>query len=126
MNQNHCDTTRGPWSSVLTGRGAPAPELLARAPAGRAAAGLRMPAGLGGRLQALLQAFERWHEEARTRRHLARLDDRLLRDIGLSRADVGPELPAPFPGLGEPLARDRTAARGPGARQQARYGLWHL
>jgi uncharacterized protein YjiS (DUF1127 family) len=122
MNQNHCGAIRGPW--MLTGVSAPAPELLARAPAGGAAA-MRVPSGLGGRWLALLQALERRHEAARTRRHLARLDDRLLRDIGLSRADVGPELPAPFPGLGEPLTRDRTVGRGPGARP-ARYGLWHL
>jgi uncharacterized protein YjiS (DUF1127 family) len=29
-----------------------------------------------------------WQERARQRRHLQALDDRLLRDIGLSRADV--------------------------------------
>lgn len=37
-----------------------------------------------------------WLGLARERRHLARLDDRLLRDIGLTRADVAPEITKPF------------------------------
>ena len=36
------------------------------------------------------------HDRARERRYLAELDDRLLRDIGLSRADVAHELSKPF------------------------------
>lgn len=35
--------------------------------------------------------FGDWQDRARQRRHLAELDDRLLRDIGLSRADVEAE-----------------------------------
>ncbi|HET6522331.1 MAG TPA: DUF1127 domain-containing protein, partial [Geminicoccaceae bacterium] len=34
-----------------------------------------------------LAALRRWRELARQRRQLAELDDRLLRDIGLTRAD---------------------------------------
>jgi uncharacterized protein YjiS (DUF1127 family) len=37
-----------------------------------------------------------WHERARQRRHLGQLDDRLLRDIGLSRAEVDHEMSRPF------------------------------
>lgn len=37
-----------------------------------------------------------WLERARQRRHLGELDDRLLRDIGLSRADVEHEISQPF------------------------------
>ena len=37
-----------------------------------------------------------WRARARERRHLARLDDRMLRDIGLSRADVERECRRPF------------------------------
>ena len=37
-----------------------------------------------------------WLERARQRRHLAELDDRLLRDIGLSRAEVEHEISRPF------------------------------
>jgi len=37
-----------------------------------------------------------WLDSARQRRHLGELDDRLLRDIGLSRAEVEHELSRPF------------------------------
>ncbi len=37
-----------------------------------------------------------WYERSRQRRHLARLDDRLLRDIGIDRATVEMEISKPF------------------------------
>ena len=37
-----------------------------------------------------------WLDRARQRRHLGELDDRLLRDIGLSRAKVEHEISRPF------------------------------
>ena len=37
-----------------------------------------------------------WLERTRQRRHLSELDDRLLRDIGLSRAEVEHEIAQPF------------------------------
>jgi uncharacterized protein YjiS (DUF1127 family) len=37
-----------------------------------------------------------WHERARQRRHLRALDNHMLRDIGLSRADVESEAGKPF------------------------------
>lgn len=37
-----------------------------------------------------------WSERGRQRRHLAQLDDRLLRDIGVSRAEVEAEISRPF------------------------------
>jgi uncharacterized protein YjiS (DUF1127 family) len=37
-----------------------------------------------------------WHERIRQRHALARLDDRILRDIGLSPADVEGEVSKPF------------------------------
>ena len=37
-----------------------------------------------------------WQDRAEYRRHLAELDDRLLRDIGLSRYDVQREAAKPF------------------------------
>jgi uncharacterized protein YjiS (DUF1127 family) len=42
------------------------------------------------------QIIAYWLELARQRRHLARLDDRMLKDIGLSRADVEQEIAKPF------------------------------
>ena len=41
-------------------------------------------------------ALVTWQERARQRRHLASLDDYLLRDLGLSRSDVYAELRKPF------------------------------
>jgi uncharacterized protein YjiS (DUF1127 family) len=37
-----------------------------------------------------------WSERSRQRRHLAELDDRLLRDIGISRVEVEAEASRPF------------------------------
>jgi uncharacterized protein YjiS (DUF1127 family) len=37
-----------------------------------------------------------WYERARQRRNLARLDDRLLRDIGIDRATALGEISKPF------------------------------
>jgi uncharacterized protein YjiS (DUF1127 family) len=48
---------------------------------------------------ALAAGIERlllWHETSRQRKHLAMMDDRLLRDIGLTRADVARETEKPF------------------------------
>ena len=39
----------------------------------------------------MLQHLGEWRERARSRRLLQQLDDRMLRDVGLSRADVARE-----------------------------------
>jgi uncharacterized protein YjiS (DUF1127 family) len=47
----------------------------------------------------LVQAYEQvmsWLERVRQRRQLAQLSDHMLKDIGLSRADVEVELSKPF------------------------------
>lgn len=44
----------------------------------------------------LVDTLLRRMERARQRRHLAELDDRLLRDIGVSRAEVEAEISRPF------------------------------
>ena len=43
-----------------------------------------------------VDALLSWTDRTRQRRHLAELDDRLLRDIGISRADVEAEVSRPF------------------------------
>lgn len=50
-------------------------------------------AGVARRIADLLLT---WHRRARQRRQLACLSDRMLRDIGLSRADVWTESSKPF------------------------------
>lgn len=44
----------------------------------------------------LLETLECWHQRTRQRTALAELDDRLLKDIGLTRADVAREIRKPF------------------------------
>jgi uncharacterized protein YjiS (DUF1127 family) len=44
----------------------------------------------------LADALSDWRERIRQRHTLARLDDRLLRDMGLTRADVEHEVSKPF------------------------------
>ncbi len=45
---------------------------------------------------AILETLLVWQERDRQRRHLAALDDRLLRDMGISRADALREAAIPF------------------------------
>ncbi len=44
----------------------------------------------------LLQTFNAWSNRIRQRKHLGELDNRLLKDMGLTRADVHNELRKPF------------------------------
>jgi len=48
------------------------------------------------RLTAWVGNLYLWHERAAERRHLLTLDDRMLRDIGISRADAANEARKPF------------------------------
>ncbi|HKP26470.1 MAG TPA: DUF1127 domain-containing protein [Dongiaceae bacterium] len=50
----------------------------------------------GGPVTRLFDQVFTWLDRARQRRHLGELDDRLLRDIGLNRADVENEVSRPF------------------------------
>lgn len=47
-------------------------------------------------LKSLAALVLAWQARARERHHLARLDDRMLRDVGLSRADTDREWRKPF------------------------------
>ena len=49
-----------------------------------------------GLVTRLLDQVINWLERSRQRRQLAELDDRLLRDIGVSRAEVEHEIAQPF------------------------------
>jgi uncharacterized protein YjiS (DUF1127 family) len=52
----------------------------------------RLRAGLGRVILTLL----RWQELARQRRGLLKMDDRMLKDIGISRVDAAREAARPF------------------------------
>ena len=55
-----------------------------------------MASSLTGAARAMAEVVLAWQERLRQRRHLDGLDDRLLKDIGLSRADVVREVEKPF------------------------------
>lgn len=63
---------------------------------GRARQSRRLLETLGRRLLAAWLLLESWQERARQRRALLALDDRLLKDIGVSRADALHEGRKPF------------------------------
>jgi uncharacterized protein YjiS (DUF1127 family) len=56
----------------------------------------RSPASFGFRAASLLRHVLAWSERIRQRRALLTLDDWMLRDIGVSRADVMRECDKPF------------------------------
>jgi uncharacterized protein YjiS (DUF1127 family) len=56
----------------------------------------RASAGMLLRLSRVLDTLAEWQERSRQRRHLMALNDHLLKDIGLSRADVVRESRKPF------------------------------
>ena len=95
-----------PLFTTLAALTSPAQELVTSRPSYPALPGLRLRGDLWRRVGAAIEAAHRRRQLARERRVLQQLDDRLLRDIGLSRADVGVELQPPFP----PVEK----------------GLWHL
>jgi uncharacterized protein YjiS (DUF1127 family) len=47
-------------------------------------------------IRRIVAAIRLWRRRARSRQQLRELDDRLLKDIGLRREDVGYEFPKPF------------------------------
>ncbi|MGH6896953.1 MAG: DUF1127 domain-containing protein [Geminicoccaceae bacterium] len=63
---------------------------------GRRVPGAAASVVLPERLNRLARTLLLWHERARQRRHLQYLSDHMLRDIGLSRADVLAEADKPF------------------------------
>jgi uncharacterized protein YjiS (DUF1127 family) len=47
-------------------------------------------------IRRIVAAIQLWRKRAHSRRQLHELNDHLLKDIGLRRADVGYEFPKPF------------------------------
>lgn len=52
--------------------------------------------GFGAPVMRAMLSFLAWTERTRERRQLGELDDRLLKDIGLTRSDVERECAKPF------------------------------
>jgi uncharacterized protein YjiS (DUF1127 family) len=52
--------------------------------------------GIGGFLSTLLNRLAEWQERAEQRTHLAGMDDRMLKDIGISSVDAVRESSKPF------------------------------
>lgn len=72
-------------------------DLSQRLAPGAAARFLAAPVSTIGRLVARpIEVLLQWQERATQRRRLGQLSDRMLRDIGLDRADVGREIDKPF------------------------------
>ncbi len=65
---------------------------LHTAPAGRT----QRAAPVAYVLDSVLDTFALWRQRAITRRELARLDDRMLHDIGISQNEVESEIGKPF------------------------------
>jgi uncharacterized protein YjiS (DUF1127 family) len=93
----------GTLFSTLAALTSPGQEFVTPRPAYRGVPGRRTEAG--GRLKALLAGFRQRQEQARTMRALERLDDRLLRDIGITRAEVNAGLLPPFARPEDPALR---------------------
>ena len=55
-----------------------------------------LPVGFGRLFLGSVQTLQSWYERSRQRRRLARLDERLLRDIGLDRVTAMEEISKPF------------------------------
>ena len=60
------------------------------------AGGVMVPAALRTSAAVVVEGVLAWLERARQRRHLGELSDHMLKDIGLSRADVEAEVAKPF------------------------------
>lgn len=52
--------------------------------------------GLGAFFAAIFNRLAEWQERAEQRAHLARMDDRMLKDIGVSAVDAAREADKPF------------------------------
>lgn len=56
----------------------------------------RLPVGFGRLFLGSVQILQSWYERSRQRRRLARLDEHLLRDIGIDRVTAMEEVSKPF------------------------------
>ena len=96
----------GTLFSTLAALTSPRQEFVTARPAYGGVPGPRLRARGGAGFRALLAAFRRRQEQARIRQALERLDDHLLRDIGVTRAEVNAGLLPPFAQPEDPALRN--------------------
>jgi uncharacterized protein YjiS (DUF1127 family) len=96
MNHANHVQSFGTLFSTLAALTSPAQEFVTSRPAYGSVPRLRLQQPAGERVKATLAALWRHYEQARVKRALERLDDRLLRDIGVTRAEVDAGLLPPF------------------------------
>jgi uncharacterized protein YjiS (DUF1127 family) len=94
----------GTLFSTLAALTSPRQEFVTSRPAGRAAPERRLRTAANARVEALVAAWRRGQERARLSRALARLDDHLLQDIGVSRVEIDAGFPPPFTQPGDPAS----------------------
>jgi uncharacterized protein YjiS (DUF1127 family) len=105
MNNSNQTGGFGTMFHALAALTSPGQAFLTSRPTYGAVPGLRLRDGLRDHVHAAVAALGRWRERARTRQALAQLDDHLLRDIGVSRAEVEAGILPPFARLEEPGMR---------------------
>jgi uncharacterized protein YjiS (DUF1127 family) len=96
MNQANQFAGFGTLFSTLAALTSPAQGFLTSRPSYPALPGLQVRGNARRHLTAALGTVRLWRQRSRDRRILRDLDDQLLRDIGLSRADVEAEARKPF------------------------------
>lgn len=90
------DNGFGGWFSTLAALASPAHTTLTRRPLYERVAPLDLRPGLHEGLRRLAATLALWRGRVRERQALHDLDDRLLKDIGLTRAQVEAEWDKPF------------------------------
>ncbi len=86
----------GPVFSAVTAMVSPAHQTITRQPLYERVAPLEINPGFTTIVHMFLDQFHRWHRRADERRALMALDDRMLQDIGVEKADALDEGAKPF------------------------------
>ena len=92
MRNSNQVTGFGPMFSAVTAMVSPVHQNITRQPLYDQVEPLKIHPGI----KAVFMLIATWRRRARERRDLARLDDHLLRDIGIERSDVAAERAKPF------------------------------
>jgi uncharacterized protein YjiS (DUF1127 family) len=90
------DTGLGTLFVTMTALVSPAHHKIGLRPLYPASGGLDTRAWVRRAVNRLLRTLTTWHERSRQRQRLAELDDHLLRDIGITRAQAQAEFDKPF------------------------------